>query len=158
MKWLGGFNRDRSGREVDAEMRNSDYPVDWCVAALLYCSIYADNSVAYEEELEFDELLTRARSLQSIHPDSVAQYIANFTEILKGHNTIYPLADLALQNMPGDPEISAAVFAHCADMVFADSKLLEDEIEFLDHVSAGLKLPPATKAEILQVIKWKHAY
>ncbi|MEQ9507194.1 MAG: hypothetical protein RLO80_13105 [Hyphomonas sp.] len=158
LKWFGAFSRERAARTPGEAIRNPDYPVDWCVAALLYCSVYADNAAAYEEELEFDALLTRARSFESIHPDFVSRYIANFTDILKDHDTVLPLADIALQNMPADPEISAAVFAQCADVMFADSKLVENELAFLDHLAAGLNLPEDTKEEILQVIKWKHAY
>ena len=158
LKWFAGFNRERGERGPGEAIRNPDYPVDWCVAALLYYSVYADNAAAYEEELEFDALLTRARSFGSIHPDLVSKYIANFTDILKGHDTVHPLADIALQHLPSDPAIAEAVLAQCADVMFADSQLLENELAFLDHLSAGLKISDKAKADILQVIKWKHAY
>jgi hypothetical protein len=158
VKWPGSFNRVRGGHGSDETIRNPDYPVDWCVAALLYCSVYADNAAAYEEELEFDALLTRARSFEAVHPESVPQYIESFAAILKGHESVHPLADIALQNMPGDAALATAVFAQCADVMFADSQLLENELAFLEYLSAGLNLSDGAKGEILQVIKWKHAY
>ena len=120
--------------------------------------VWADNAWSPEEEMGLDALLPRARSLITLGPGDVPSYIKQFENMLEGSNHIYPLAECAIRNLSVDQSLAVAVFAHCADIVYADRRVNEDEREFLIFLNENLQIKPSDFRRILKVLAWKHAF
>ena len=135
-----------------------DRPPHWCVFALLYSCVFADGQVRPEEEMELDALLTRAKSLIPIGPEEVEVLIADFKQVLGVSNHVYPLVDEALQFLPREPALVTATFIHCADMMFADRRIHDDEMDLLIYMRDKLEIGEAQFDEIWDVMEVKHAY
>ncbi len=150
------FGIFRRQREI-GEVTHPRYTRDWCLYALLYCSAWSDGVLRPEEEDEVNALLHRSVTLLGITDPINEQYLDEFDAILQGKNSVFELADLACQYLPPDPGLSESVYTHCADIVFSDRKVIDEELEFLKHVAKAMDLPRKTVDDILTVLAWKHA-
>lgn len=133
------------------------FPKSWCIFALLVCAAESDALVTEEEEIEVDALLLRARSLLSLSPTEVETFLASYREILKGANSVSPLALLACEKLVREPSLAESVYAHCVDLTLADRTLSFDERTFLAEVALNLGLSDKIASDIVRVLTWKNA-
>jgi uncharacterized tellurite resistance protein B-like protein len=145
---------DQAGQPTD--LTDPRFPKAWCVLALLYTCVWADGEVQEEEDIEVDALLTRARTFVPVTQEQVEDYIADLDEQMKGANSVYGLADFAIEHLPIQPGLALSLFAHCADLIHADRVVQRSEQEFLNHIGAALRLSDQDRQDVMDVMSWKH--
>lgn len=138
------------------DLTDPRFPKAWCVLALLYTCVWADGEVAEEEDIEVDALLTRARTFVPVTQEQVETYISDLEEQMKGANSVYGLADFAIEHLPAQPGLALSIFSHCADLIHADRIVQRSEQEFLNHIASALRLSDQDRQDVMEVMSWKH--
>lgn len=129
---------------------------EWCVLGLMVAAAYADGVCPAEEEETMSSLATRTPTLFDLAPETYDAFIKQHEDFLQGRNSVLPLVEHIAQRMPKHPGLPAAVFAQCADIVYADRKITGEEIEFLTEIADQLGLPKAQREPILRIMRIKN--
>lgn len=130
----------------------------WAILALLVAAAHADGDIAREEEIEVGALLTRAPRLLRAEQGDVNAWVHEQTAILRGEGGVEGLVAAAAARLPGERGLRAAVFAHCADIVYADRKLVDPEQGFLRALAVRLGVAERLRKDIIAVIAMKNRY
>lgn len=121
---------------------------------ILFAAAAADGEIAASETEEVLALAHRTKTLkglsqfdlQAIHTRVEENFKRDFTAALND----------ACNSIP--QEVTASLFAHAVDIVFADGKVLTKEAEFLRTLAERLKLDEPTAQKIIDVLQTKNAY
>lgn len=116
-----------------------------------------DGPVALEAQLEADALAQRTRPLHHLSAGQVAAHVEAISALI---NTQGPGAVLerALADLPADAGMREALFAQCADIVYADRAITGAEQGFLEHLALRLDIDPALAEEVRIVIAMKNRW
>ncbi len=133
--------------------RNTDWTVPEAFLCLLLAAASADGVVAREEQAEIRALTRRSRALKSVSEQQLAEANSVVVERLK--NRPNGLQE-ACESLPMDMRLP--VFAHCVDIILADGALLPVEAEFLNQISAYLRLDAADSKRVMEVLLVKNRF
>jgi hypothetical protein len=134
------------------------------IYTILAAAVIADGEVLKVEEEERDALVHRIKTLSEMREkeSSTLQSIRrNVDEKLTKGDRVDALVADAAATIAADKDGAAmawSVFAHAADIVFADSRVVVREQEFLARLAENLKLPVEEAGKILDFLRKKNAY
>ncbi len=122
--------------------------------AILYASAMADGVLAAQESEEVIALAHRTKTLQGLsnvdlnllHGRIEEQFKAGFDTALEDACASIPV------------EVAESIFAHAADIVFADGKVVSREVEYLQKLAEKLRIDQAFAAKVMDVLRIKNAF
>lgn len=128
---------------------------------ILAASVVADQEELAVETEEREALVHRSKTLQKMREERPAELNSlkqRIHEKLQDFSRLNSLVVDAARTFRDSPEKAYAVFAHAADIVFADSRFVEKEREFLITLASGLEIDPRHMEEILVFIGKKNSF
>lgn len=130
-------------------------PVRAGALSLILCAAYCDDSLPIEDRVEVEALALRTQSLHTYSSAEVHKFWDDFLIDHRKHG-LARLTERGCDSVPLVPEYRQAVFAQCADIVFADRVVNPLEHTFLKRLAKLLLLRPADRDDVLAVIKLKN--
>lgn len=125
------------------------------IYALLAAAAAVDGKISAEESEELTALCHRSRTLAKLAPAKLEAMRAAIAPRLEP-GKLGALIDHAAKSLP--QKMRRSVFAHCADIIFADRSVMKSERDFLTRLIALLGLPAAEAEEMLRAIRAKNMH
>jgi uncharacterized tellurite resistance protein B-like protein len=123
--------------------------------ALLAAAVMIDGKSSKEELAELNALTGRTKTLSKLPPAKMEEIRKRIRPRLDG-DKIHMLIDQACDSLGKD--WGASVYAHAADIVFADRRIPPSEQQFLVLVAEKLKVPPPLAEKILLKLRIKNEH
>ncbi len=121
---------------------------------ILFAAAMSDGEIAASESEEVIALAHRTKTLKSVSQGDLQTMHARVEEQFK--RDFQAALNDACNSVP--VEVVYALFAHAADIVFADGKVVTREIEFLKSLAEKLKLDEARAQETMRVLQAKNEW
>lgn len=125
------------------------------IYALLAAAAAVDGKISSEESVELTALCHRSRTLSKLGAERLEALRAAIAPRLE-RGKIAALIDHAAKSLP--KKMRLAIFAQCADLIFADRTVMKSEREFLTRLIALLALPADQAEAMLRAIRAKNAH
>jgi tellurite resistance protein len=128
---------------------------------ILAAAVVADHEVQEVETEEREALVHRSRLLQKLRkekPTELEKMRQQVNARLENMDRLASYVRDAADSLKDDQEMAYSVFAHAADIVFADSKFVAKEGEFLMQLAEGLRLSTDDMRQIMQFITKKNKH
>lgn len=124
---------------------------------IMLAAAFADRKLAVEEDVEIRAIMARARSTQELSEEARARlWDEAMAERKAGRWSAY--VDQAITYFPTDPLMAHSIYAHCADIAYADRTLKASEMRFLRRLAKQLAIPSADRARINAVMEAKNRH
>ncbi|MGE3302745.1 MAG: tellurite resistance TerB family protein [Hyphomonadaceae bacterium] len=121
---------------------------------ILFAAAMADGEVTASESEEVIALAHRTATLKGV---SMADLQSMHSRVDGAFRKDFAAAlGEAAASVP--KEAAPAVFAHATDIIFADGKVVTQEVEFLRNLASKLGLPEADTNKIIEVMKTKNEF
>lgn len=136
-------------------------PKEEAFYTILAASVVADHEVLDVETEEREALVHRSRLLQTMRkerPTDLEKMRQQVNARLEKMDRLPDFVKDAAESLRGEPEMAYSVFAHAADIVFADSKFVAKEMDFLFQLAKGLALSNEDVGKIMDFIKRKNKH
>lgn len=125
--------------------------------ALMVSAMHVDGTVAEAEQIEVDALLGRSRSLRKLKPAQVKLVQRKIQNRLTG-DRLYRLISQACHVLKKDRHWAHSAFAHAVDIIFADSRVLPSEQDFLTTIGHQLEIDFDIATRTLEMLKIKNEH
>ena len=145
---------DRLSTDVMASKEEAFY-------TLLWCAVLIDGEQDEEEVRELQAIVGRSKSFKEMKAKRASEYdamIANAQPVSGDREKLDELTEDACTTLREDPEIAQSVFTHCCDLVFADGRVKNAEINYLKELHIKLLIPEDLYRDIVEVITLKNKY
>jgi len=121
---------------------------------ILFAAAVADGEISASENEEVIALAHRTKTLkgvsqgdlQAMHSRVEEQFRRDFAAALNDACNSIPV------------EVCDSIFAHAADIIFADGKVVTKEAEFLKNLAEKLKLNEAATEKTIDVLRKKNEF
>jgi len=133
---------------------------------ILAAAVAADGETHPTEVDERDALVHRVKTLSVLRdadPSQLANIRRRADDRIANAKSLDDIVTDAASTIANDPKnkdggMAWSVYAHAGDIIFADSKVVQREIEFLIRLAEHLKLPPSEAGAILDFLKKKNSF
>ncbi len=122
-----------------------------CAAALI------DRELKPEEQTEVFAIASRTPTLTEISQE-VIQGIWDDVFAHHQRNDLMSLVRTAIDDLPKDPKLALSTYAHAADVAHADRRIDRRELRFLNTLAKDLKLRPADRRLVDEIMDLKNRH
>jgi uncharacterized tellurite resistance protein B-like protein len=121
---------------------------------ILFAAAAADGEISASESEEVVALAHRTKTLKSVSQGDLQAMHSRVEELFK--KDFDAALNDACNSIP--KEVVDSIFAHAADIVFADGKVVTKEAEFLQKLAQKLTLEQSVTERTIEVLRKKNEY
>jgi hypothetical protein len=129
-----------------------------CQFTLIAVTALIDRQLSADEEFETLALGARSLTMHELSLETTQGWMQELIAIRTNQAAIWEHARKATRDFPSDPSMRRAIYAHCADMAFADRQEKKSERRLLDFIAKDLRLSRADRQKIDAVMALKNRH
>lgn len=123
------------------------------LASILLVTIAADGHISDEESSSFGSVVNRMQLFRNQSASEFSSMMDKLLGLLKKHGHTF-LLEKATAGLPS--ELRETTFALCADLIFADGSVEDEEKELLEGIQQSLQVSDDLALKIIEVLQIKN--
>jgi hypothetical protein len=129
-----------------------------CQFTLIAITALIDRKLTSEEEFEALALGARSMTMHELDLATTQDWLRDVIAQSVNEADVWQRARKAVSDFPQDLSMRRAIYAHCADIAYADRAIAQSERRFMSFLAKELGIPPGERRKIDNVMELKNRH